>query len=474
MSVLVWFRRDLRITDNPALEAAYRSGKSILPLFIESSGKAIPWRPGSASRWWLHYSLSSLDASLRKRGSRLILRKGNTVQEVLLRLLGETQVEAVYWNRLDEPQGRDEATAITEALKKAGVETREFRGQLLHDPERLLTAGGTPFKVFTPFWNRLQASLHSVPTLAAPSKLKAPDPWPQSLCVDELQLLPSRDWAAGLRENWTPGEAGARAHLRRFLQGPLEEYLEARDRPSLAGTSRLSPHLHFGEISPRMLWNALEDAPRETAASAISYRRELAWREFAHHLLRHFPATPENPLRPAFEKFPWRRSPKDLRAWQKGLTGYPLVDAGMRELWHTGWMHNRVRMIAASFLVKHLLIDWQEGARWFWDTLVDADLANNTLGWQWVAGCGADAAPYFRIFNPVTQGEKFDPQGAYVKRWVPELARLPVKHLHAPWEAPASALKEAGVLLGKDYPKPMVDHRMARERALAAFASIRK
>ncbi len=473
MSIIILFQRDFRLEDNPALHEAYLSKQAVIPVYIHAPGKATLSRPGAASRWWLHHSLLELDASLRKRSSRLILRKGDTPQHALLELLRETGANAVYWNRIEEPEARSLETQVVQALEKVGVEGKVFRSQLLHDPDNLLTASGTPLKVYTPFWNRLQASIPSIPSLPAPSKLNAPDEWPDSLPREDLHLLPTIDWAGGLRDVWTPGEAGAKRNLKRFLAGPVEDYSEGRDIPAIAGTSRLSPHLHFGEISPRAVWNSLDSLPPSAEVSATVYRKELAWREFAYYLLRHFPTTPEKPLRPAFEKFPWRRAPSDLRAWQRGLTGYPLVDAGMREVWHTGWMHNRVRMIVASFLVKHLLIRWQEGAHWFLDTLVDADLANNTLGWQWVAGCGADAAPYFRIFNPVTQGEKFDAGGVYVKRWVPELAKLPEKHIHAPWEAPAEILDYAGVRLGKTYPKPIVDHRFARERALAAFACIK-
>jgi deoxyribodipyrimidine photo-lyase len=287
------------------------------------------------------------------------------------------------------------------------------------------------------------------------------------------------DWAAGLRAAWTPGEAGAKDALARFLLEALPDYAEARDRMGVAGTSRLSPHLHFGEVSPRQIWHAAaalqwQGGKGGTARGAEKFVAEVGWREFAHHLLVHFPHTPDAPLRGEFARFPWREDPAARRAWQRGRTGYPVVDAAMRELWTTGWMHNRARMIVASFLVKDLLLPWQDGARWFWDTLVDADLASNTLGWQWTAGCGADAAPYFRVFNPVSQGTKFDGNGAYVRRWVPELARLPDGALHAPWDASPAELRAAGVSLGRDYPACIVDHAEARERALAALASLKR
>jgi deoxyribodipyrimidine photo-lyase len=337
---------------------------------------------------------------------------------------------------------------------------------------------GRAFQVFTAYW-RACAKLPrpSAPT-AAPRRVPAPTVWPASVSLGDLALEPSIDWAGGLRAAWKPGVRGAAGKLRQFLNEGFTSYTTGRDRPDLAGTSRLSPHLHFGEISPRQVWHALrsrlvKSRSANADAAAQAYLRDLGWREFAHHLLLHFPRTVAEPLRPQFARFPWSRDTRSLRAWQRGRTGYPIVDAGMRELWTTGWMHNRVRMIVASFLVKHLLIDWRAGAAWFWDTLVDADLANNTLGWQWVAGCGADAAPYFRIFNPVLQGRKFDPDGGYVRRWVPELAALPPEWIHAPWEAPQAVRGSASVRLGEHYPRPIVDHRFARDRALRALRSIR-
>jgi deoxyribodipyrimidine photo-lyase len=331
---------------------------------------------------------------------------------------------------------------------------------------------GKPFQVFTPFWKNCLAKPDPAEPLPAPARIPAPDKWPDSLPLAALELEPRIDWAAGMRAAWTPGEAGAQDRLAHFFSGAAERYGAARDIPGIEGTSRLSPHLHFGEISPRQVWHAARLSGiagwRESR-----YLAEVGWREFAHHLLYHFPRTPVEPLRPEFARFPWRENDEALKAWQRGLTGYPVVDAGMRELWATGWMHNRVRMIVASFLVKDLLISWTEGAWWFWDTLVDADLAQNTLGWQWTAGCGADAAPYFRVFNPSGQGEKFDADGSYVRRWCPELARVPQEWLHRPWEAPAAVLAAAGVVLGRNYPKPIVDHAAARDFALKAFASLK-
>ena len=357
------------------------------------------------------------------------------------------------------------------ALRAAGLRADSHPGALLHEPWTVRTKTGGPFQVFTPFWRRCLSLPDPPPPAAAPDALPPPARWPESRTLGELALLPEIDWAAGFRSHWEPGSAGAQARLRQFLDQALAAYTTQRDRPDLAGTSRLSAHLHFGEITPRQIWHAA----RTQAGPLPGWRQsqflaEVGWREFAHHLLYHFPATPREPLRAQFTRFPWRDDPAALRSWQRGLTGYPIVDAGMRELWVTGWMHNRVRMIVASFLIKDLLIDWQAGARWFWDTLVDADLASNTQGWQWVAGCGADAAPYFRIFNPVLQGRRFDPDGAYVRRWVPELARLPADCIHEPWTAPGAVLAQAGVRLGEEYPHPIVDHGQAREAALRALA----
>jgi deoxyribodipyrimidine photo-lyase len=332
--------------------------------------------------------------------------------------------------------------------------------------------------VFTPFWRHCISLPEPAEPLAAPPSITAPTCWPASLPLEELALLPRIDWAAGMRAAWTPGSAAALASFEHFLQRSFEDYPDARDRPDRSGTSRLSPHLHFGEIGPRQIWHGVrrfaQARGRHTTWRQSQFLTEVGWREFAHHLLYHFPHTPEKPLRGDFARFPWKSDKKGLHAWQRGQSGFPIVDAGMRQLWHTGWMHNRVRMIVGSFLVKDLLLPWNEGAAWFWDTLVDADLASNTLGWQWVSGCGADAAPYFRIFNPVTQATRFDPQGTYIRQWVPELARLTEQWIHRPWEAPAETLRAAGVRLGVDYPRPLVDHGVARERALEALATLRQ
>lgn len=477
MDTILWFRNDLRLTDHVALRKALDCGDPVLPVFIWSPEEEGVWAPGAASCWWLHQSLKALDASLRKVGSRLVIRRG-PVPDALGHLARERGAKRVYFSRRYEPASRRQETAVRKALATDGVDVRDFGGALLYEPEAIRNLAGRPFQVFTQYWKTCLKSAEPDEPLPAPKVIPAPKRWPASLKLEDLKLEPPIDWAAGFRETWQPGEAGAAAHLERFIDESLAEYPNLRDRPSTVGTSRLSPHLHFGEVSPRRVWHAVRRAGMETRKpqhrGEEAYLRELGWREFAHHLLWHFPHTSEKPLRKPFAKFPWRKDAKGLKAWQRGRTGYPLVDAGLRELWRTGWMHNRVRMVVASFLVKDLRLHWLEGARWFWDTLVDANLANNTLGWQWSAGCGADAAPYFRIFNPVLQGEKFDPKGEYVRHWAPELAELPDRYVHRPWEAPAEVLRHAGVKPGRDYPLPVVDHGEARGEALAAFAALRR
>lgn len=468
---IVWFRQDLRLNDNPALMAAVGRGESIIPVFIWAPEEEGRWPPGAASRWWLHQSLTQLDASLRELGSRLIIRRGPSL-EALRGLLKQTGSTAVLWNRRYEPTAIERDLHVKTALETDGVDVECFNGSLLLEPGTVQTKQGRPYQVFTPFWKACLGQLASVSIDETPSRLMLPRRWPATLKVRELELEPTIDWAGGLHADWRAGEIAAREQLERFLQEALSEYPTARNKPDRIGTSRLSPYLHFGEISIRQVWHALRglEVPAE---SVRVFASELGWREFAHHLLWHFSHTPEHPLRKDFSRFPWQPDRANLRAWQCGCTGYPIVDAGMRQLWHTGWMHNRVRMIVASFLVKDLLIPWQEGAAWFWDTLVDADLANNTLGWQWVAGCGADAAPYFRVFNPVSQGEKFDPQGDYVRQWVRELNKLSSKWIHRPWEAPAAILRDAGIELGKAYPRTIIDHQQARLDALNAFRQMK-
>ncbi|HEX2761617.1 MAG TPA: deoxyribodipyrimidine photo-lyase, partial [Rhizomicrobium sp.] len=468
------FRQDLRLSDNPALTAAL-AGHAVIAVYVLDDETAGRHRLGGASRWWLHHSLAALTRDIEKRGGRLILRRGKK-EDAVLRLVEETNAQAVFWNKSYEPFARDGEMRLQTTLQAKGVAAHSFNASLLFDPGTVMTKSGQAFSVFTPFWRACLATSPPAVPLPAPKKLSPPGAMPDSDLLADWQLLPTTpDWAGGLRANWTPGEAGAQKQLEDFIDGALPSYIRAQNEPAMASTSRLSPYLHFGEISPRQVWHAIDAAQHESPAigkAVEKYLSELGWREFSYNLLYVHPDLPDRSLRQEFEKFQWRHDAAALKAWQTGVTGYPIVDAGMRQLWQTGWMHNRVRMITASFLIKHLLVDWRQGERWFWDTLVDADLASNSASWQWVAGSGADAAPYFRIFNPTLQGERFDPAGAYVKRWVPELEGLPTKLIHAPWRASDGELKAAGVVLGKTYPRPIVDHQAARARALAAFAAL--
>jgi deoxyribodipyrimidine photo-lyase len=480
--IIVWFRDDLRLADNPALAEAAGHGAPILPVYVfdeESEGL----RPlGGASRWWLHHSLAALGADLAARGAPLLLLRG-AAEPAVLRLAEVVDAGAVHWNRR---YGRAERTidqAIKAGLQAKGVAAESFSASLLHEPWTVKSKAGGPFKVFGPFWRAAQAGGEPAPPAPAPARIEGLGAGTASglggIALSDLALLPRHpDWSGGLAETWTPGEAGAKARLASFLSDAFGHYADGRDRPDQAATTALSPSLRFGEIGPRQVWQACAFAvhggtTRGTGLDLAKLQSELGWREFSYHLLFHHPDLATQSFQPRFEAFPWRQDPARLEAWRRGMTGYPLVDAGMRQLWTTGWMHNRVRMITASFVIKHLLVDWREGERWFWDTLVDADPANNAASWQWVAGSGADAAPYYRIFNPVAQGERFDPDGTYVKRWVPELARLPAKLVHRPWDASSDTLAAAGIRLGETYPRPVVDHGEARIRALSALESLK-
>lgn len=455
---LVWLRRDLRIEDNPALAAAAGSGAPVIPVFIVES----PDRLGGAARWWRGQSLEALAVSLGTLGSRLIVREGPPLNAIMSLLL-ETGAQHLHFNRRFEPKGLAiDAEILTEA-RRLGIEVHEHQGNRLHEPWALKTLKGESFRVFTPFWRRLAENYQMPQAWPRPKKLTAPAAWPQGLPMERLRL--NAAWTTGMAGTWQPGEAGARAHLK-SVTGKLAHYHAARDLPAIDGTSRLSPHLAWGEVSVHEIWRRLIG---DGKAVENGFLREFGWRDFNTHLLYHFPRLPVESWSPRFRNFPWEKPGKSFRLWQQGLTGYPIVDAGMRQLWQTGWMHNRVRMITASFLIKDLLIDWREGEKWFWDTLVDADLAQNAGNWQWVAGSGADAAPYFRIFNPTTQSLKFDSDGDYIRRWVPELANLPARYIHSPDTAPADVLIAAGVKLGRDYPRPMVDHAEARQRALDLY-----
>jgi deoxyribodipyrimidine photo-lyase len=472
---IMWFRQDLRLTDNPALVQAVASGGPVIALYVLDEVSPAAWPHGGASRWWLHHSLASLAKDLEARGAALVLRRGDA-RTVVKALAAETGATRIVTSRCYEPWARALEKAMHDDLKSAGVAFSRYAGTLLFDPDLIRTKTNVPYKVYTPFWRMVSATDQRA-TAAAPANIPAPAKLPESDRLDDWKLLPTKpDWAGGLRAAWTPGEAGASARLDTFLKSALRDYDADRNRPDRLGTSRLSPHLRFGEISPAVCWqrarafaaaNPAQDKGLET------FLKELVWREFSYHLLYHWPELPDVPFKPEFARFPWSGNGAQLKAWQRGRTGYPIVDAGMRELYATGWMHNRVRMIVGSFLVKDLLIPWQKGEAWFWDCLVDADLASNSASWQWIAGSGADAAPFFRIFNPQKQGETFDPDGAYVRKWVPEIAKLPDKFLHAPATAPREVLAKAGITLGKNYPAPMVDHAEARDAALAAFKTLK-
>ncbi len=465
-TAIVWFRNDLRLSDNPALQAALDEGYSPLPVYIHAPEEEGAWAPGAASNAWRHRSLQALDQDLRSRGSKLLLRSGNS-EQVLARLVEESGAQAVFWNRKYEPATQPRDARIKQQIKEQSLRAESFNAALLFEPWTLATQQGGPYRVFTPFWRNALGQLRLQPLSEAPDELPPVPAHLEAASLDTLHLEPSISSDGGFWEHWSAGEGGAREALDVFIDGALQGYRQERDRPDRVGTSRMSPHLHFGEIAPWRIVAELEKVRSASNATDMdAYIRELGWREFAYHLLHHFPHTTRENLNPRFEQFDWAPVNRlELEAWQCGRTGVPIVDAGMRELWSTGVMHNRVRMIVASYLTKHMRMHWLEGARWFWDTLVDADLASNTLGWQWVAGTGADAAPYFRVFNPVTQARKFDPDGRYIARWVPELAPLPLPARFAPWEH-----RELAQRLAREYPaSPIVDLAQGRDAALAAY-----
>jgi deoxyribodipyrimidine photo-lyase len=461
---ILWLSNDLRLDDNPALLAASAAAHQVIPLYINDVAGEGPWPEGAASRWWRHHSLAALAEALARCGSRLVVRQGEALA-VLQAVIAESGATAIFWSRRYEPAIMARDTLIKQQLRQQGLEVASFNANLLFEPWLCGKADGSPYRVFTPFWRMLQQRGLPATAEAAPDRLPPCPAAIDSLPLAALGLLPRLPWSAGLAAAWQPGEAAAQARLQQFLATAIDGYLSQRDLPAEAGSARLSPHLHFGEISPRRLVAsvlAAIDSQPAIAASAEGWLRQLGWREFAHHLLYHAPGSDIEPLNRRFAAFPWQPDAALLAAWQRGETGIPLVDAGMRELWQSGWMHNRVRMVVASLLCKNLLQPWQEGAAWFWDTLVDADLANNSMGWQWVAGSGADAAPYYRIFNPLSQAERFDPAAAYLRRWLPELAHLDDREIMQPWRV-------AGRL---NYPPPIVDLAASRQRALAAYSVV--
>ncbi len=465
-TTLLWFRQDLRLADNPALQAALATGGPVLAAYVLDEDAGGRWAPASASRWWLHHTLEALAADLAGRGATLVLRRGPAVATIaaLAREAGATQVHAGV---MHEPWARQRDAEAGDALAAQGAVLHLHRVSTLFAPDQVRTKTGNTYGVYTPYAKACRALGEPAAPQPAPDRIPGAKP-PASDSLASWGLLPTRpDWAGGMRESWTPGEAGAHERLDAFMARGVAGYDEGRNIPGRDSTSMLSPHLHWGELSPNQVWHAALAAG--TGKALDVFLAELLWHEFSAYLLWHRPQLPDLPLREPFARIPWRAEPSELRAWQRGRTGIPIVDAGMRQLWNMGWMHNRVRLITASFLVKQLLADWVEGEAWFWDTLVDADLAANSVSWQWIAGSGIDAQPYFRVFNPVSQGEKFDPDGDYVRRWVPELKDLPTRWLHAPWDAPAAALEKAGVTLGGTYPRPIVDLAQARSRALETF-----
>jgi deoxyribodipyrimidine photo-lyase len=469
--IIVWFRNDLRVSDNAALAAAVEAGAPIVPVFIWSPEDYGDWAPGAASRWFLHRALESLKGSFDDMGGRLIIREGDSLAE-LRDILAKTEARGVYWNRRYGQPMRERDAGIKRQLREDGFEVESFNSALLNEPHTVATGGGKPYKVYTPYWKRVKdRSLTPVVELQR-GELRFPEHFPQTVALERLELLPDHDWYQKLEAHWTASEEAANKRLEAFLGSAVDDYDEARDLPAEAGTSALSAYLHWGLIGPRQVMAALRERANLHKSGPQTFAKEIYWREFAYNVLYHFPETPDAPLQEKYADFPWEPDRSALKRWQRGQTGYPIVDAGMRQLYATGWMHNRVRMVVSSFLVKHLLQDWREGARWFWEHLVDGDLASNTLGWQWSAGCGADAAPYFRVFNPMTQGKKFDPEGVYVRKWVPEVAGLPNQYIHEPWEAPDDVRARAGLTLGEDYPEPIIEHRKGRERALAALSEV--
>ena len=464
-TIIVWFRKDLRLHDNPALVEASKNG-TVIPIFIWSPEEEVFDQFAEASQWWLHQSLKSLAEQLQQRGLSLILRKGPSLS-ILKEVIRESNADALYFNERYEPAIHKRDEEIKNGLEAEHVEVKSFHSHTLFEPFSITNKDGKSYKVYTPFWKQFLKMTVSLP-LPAPSTIVGPKDHLDSLTVEDLSLLPTHPWHQKFSAYWTPGEPGAIEQLHTFIEDAIKEYKINRDYPAKPNTSLLSPYLAWGEISVKTIWHTLLNLDPNEQIEA--FLKQLVWREFSYDLLRQAPNSIDQPIRSEFKAFPWQEDEQLFTAWKKGMTGYPLVDAGMRQLWETGWMHNRVRMITASFLVKHLLIPWTKGANWFMETLVDYDVANNTMGWQWVAGSGADAAPYFRIFNPILQGEKFDIDGEYIRKWVPELAALPTKYVFAPWEASKEILRECGIELGITYPFPLIDHQVCERTSITCLS----
>lgn len=473
MKNLFWFNQDLRLSDNPGLCEAAQNSQLMVIYILDERGTSEFSKMGTCSRWWLHHSLCKLNESLE---GKLNVYQGDT-QEIILKLLTTYHFDGIYWNRCYEPERIKKEAALEKALKKEGIAYKSFNASLLWEPTEVLKSDGTPYKIFTPFYRNgcLKGQVPRKP-IPGPKQFALIKDTRNSLKIADLALLSVIKGDSLLASQWKMGEEAARKKLSEFLENGLPGYQEGRNFPAKLHVSRLSPHLHFGEISPRQIWKAVqekrtyESIPEKDVECFLS---EIAWREFSYYLLYHFPDFPQENFQKKFNHFPWQTNSKYLAAWQQGQTGYPFVDAGLRELAQTGYMHNRLRMVVGSFLIKNLLLDWRQGEAWFWEHLVDADLANNSVSWQWVAGSGADPAPYFRIFNPITQGEKYDPDGVYTRKFVPELSHLPSRYLFKPWKAPEPVLKAAGVTLGKTYPQPIVDLNNSRQKALLAFSKLK-
>lgn len=473
--VIMWFRSDLRLADNPALTAAAQTGAPVIPVYILDDENPGKWRRGAASRWWLHHTLIALNETLQKHKFHPLVCMAGAAGKVIDTLVAQTGATAVYWNRCYEPSAIQRDKKIKENLIARGIDAQSFSASLLFEPWTVQNKTGGSYKVFTPF---SKACLDLSGTIRPPLETAKPaTPYTGKAYItgdiNALDLMPKINWYAGMAHQWQAGEAEAWARFSSFLQNGIEDYKAQRDFPDVDGVSMMSPYLHFGNISPHTIWHTVSQAIAARAGTepsfatqAQAFLRQLLWREFSYHLLYHAPDFPDAPWNKQFTRFPWQENDEYLHKWKTGQTGYPIIDAGMRQLWQTGWMHNRLRMIVGSFLVKNLLIDWRMGEEWFWDTLVDADLANNAAGWQWIAGCGADAAPYFRVFNPLLQSKKFDPDGNYIRRFVPELKDMPAAYIHTPWTAPP-------MMAAKNYPPPMIDLNQSRERALEAYAESR-